>query len=175
MNALSIRPARPEDADQIWEIFHAHLVGSDTYPCSPDTPRELADAMWFGPRVTTFVATTGDDRVLGMYKLSPNHLDRGAHVANGSYMVSPAAQGVGIGRLLGEHSIDEARRQGYLAMQFNLVVSTNERAVALWSKIGFQIVGTLPGAYRHRTLGYVDAYVMYRLLSDRASWSAAET
>jgi ribosomal protein S18 acetylase RimI-like enzyme len=105
-----------------------------------------------------------------MYKLQPNHVGRGAHVANASYMVSPNAQGVGVGHLLGEHSIGEARRQGYLAMQFNFVVSTNNPAIHLWKRLGFSIVGTLPKAYRHRRLGYVDAYVMYKLLEDPARW-----
>jgi ribosomal protein S18 acetylase RimI-like enzyme len=85
-------------------------------------------------------------------------------------MVSASAQGMGIGRMLGEHSLDEARRQGYLAMQFNFVVSTNTPAVRLWKQLGFSIVGTLPKAYRHRRLGYVDAYVMYQLLQDPDSW-----
>jgi ribosomal protein S18 acetylase RimI-like enzyme len=112
----------------------------------------------------------GEERILGMYKLQPNHVGRGAHVANASYMVSPNAQGVGVGHLLGEHSIGEARRKGYLAMQFNFVVSTNNPAIHLWKRLGFSIVGTLPKAYRHRRLGYVDAYVMYKLLEDPARW-----
>jgi ribosomal protein S18 acetylase RimI-like enzyme len=86
-------------------------------------------------------------------------------------MVSPEAQGVGIGKMLGQHSLDEARRQGYLAMQFNDVVSTNLAAVMLWKKLGFSVVGTLPKAFRHQRLGYVDAYVMYQLLSDPNDWS----
>jgi ribosomal protein S18 acetylase RimI-like enzyme len=109
-----------------------------------------------------------------MYKLQPNHVGRGAHVANASYMVSPNAQGVGVGHLLGEHSIGEARRKGYLAMQFNYVVSTNNPAIHLWKRLGFSIVGTLPKAYRHRRLGYVDAYVMYKLLEDPARWPLPE-
>jgi ribosomal protein S18 acetylase RimI-like enzyme len=89
-------------------------------------------------------------------------------------MVSPAAQGAGIGRLLGEHSLVEARRQGYLAMQFNYVVSTNTAAIRLWKKLGFSIVGTLPKAYRHKRLGYVDAYVMYQLLQDPDHWPTVD-
>ena len=99
---------------------------------------------------------------------------RGRHVANASYMVSPAAQGAGVGRLLGEHSMLEARSQGYLAMQFNYVVSTNTAAVMLWKKLGFAIVGTLPKAFRHKRLGYVDAYVMYQLLQDPDHWPTAD-
>jgi ribosomal protein S18 acetylase RimI-like enzyme len=89
-------------------------------------------------------------------------------------MVSPSAQGAGVGRMLGEHSLLEARRLGYLAMQFNYVVSTNTAAVRLWKKLGFSIVGTLPKAYRHKRLGYVDAYVMYQLLQDPDHWPTVD-
>ena len=99
-----------------------------------------------------------------MYKLIPNHVGLGSHVANASFMVDPAAQGKGAGRAMGEHCLDEARRAGYQAMQFNFVVSTNTAAVELWKKLGFEIVGTLPKAFRHATLGHVDAFVMHRFL-----------
>ena len=111
-----------------------------------------------------------DGRVAGVYKLVPNHEGRGAHVANASFMVAPPAQGRGVGRAMGEHCLREAARAGFRAMQFNLVVSSNAPAVRLWQKLGFEIVGTLPRAFNHARLGYVDAYVMYRSLDagDRA-------
>jgi L-amino acid N-acyltransferase YncA len=167
---IAIRPAAQADVEAIWTIFHTHVSAGESYPFAPDTPKQVCYDYWFGPGVSSFVAMMGSERLLGMYKLVPNQPALGAHVANASYMVSPAAQGVGIGRMLGQHSLDEARRQGYLAMQFNHVVSTNTSAVMLWKQLGFSIVGTLPKAYRHRRLGYVDAYVMYRLLSDPAGW-----
>ncbi|MNT27840.1 Mycothiol acetyltransferase [compost metagenome] len=114
----------------------------------------------------------GTERLLGMYKLVANQPGHGSHVANASFMVDPAAQGVGVGRLLGVHCMEEARRAGYLAMQFNFVVSTNLAAVTLWKKLGFTVVATLPLAYRHAQLGYVDAYVMYQLLTDPMQWPA---
>lgn len=174
MNDIQIRAATPADADAMWEIFHCHVEAGETYPFASDTPRAVCDDYWLGPRSSSFVAVLGNGRVLGMYKLSPNQAGRGDHVANASYMVSPQAQGVGVGKLLGAHSLDEARRQGYLAMQFNYVISSNAAAVTLWKKLGFQVIGTLPGAYRHRRLGYVDAYVMYRLLDDQAQWPLPE-
>jgi len=154
----------------MWNIFQSHVAEGETCVQGPGTSREQALDYWFAPGVATWVAVKGGERILGMYKLQPNHQERGAHVANASYMVSSNAQGVGIGHLLGEHSIGEARRQGYLAMQFNFVVSTNNRAIHLWKRLGFSIVGTLPKAFRHRRLGYVDAYVMYKLLEDPARW-----
>ena len=150
----------------MWDIFHSHLEAGETYPFPPDTTRAIGYEYWLGAAATTFVAVRGRERVLGMYRIVTNQVGRGAHVANASYMVSPLAQGVGIGRLLGEHSLVQARSLGYLAMQFNYVVSTNTAAVKLWKKLGFTIVGTLPKAYRHPRLGYVDAYVMYQLLAD---------
>lgn len=173
MKDIQIRPATSADFDAIWTIFSAHVAAGETYPFGPDITRESAYAYWLGPNVTARVAVLGE-RVLGMYRVVRNQLGRGHHVANASYMVSPNAQGVGVGRILGEHSLDEARSQGYLAMQFNYVVSTNSAAVMLWKKLGFSIVGTLPKAFRHKRLGYVDAYVMYQLLQDPDHWSTAD-
>jgi len=170
---IQIRPATSADFDAMWTIFSAHLAAGETYPFGCDTSREAAHAYWLGGGVTARVAVLGG-RVLGMYRVVPNQLGRGHHVANASYMVSPTAQGVGVGRLMGQDSLDEARRQGYLAMQFNYVVSTNSAAVMLWKKLGFSIVGTLPKAFRHRRLGYVDAYVMYQLLQDPDHWPTTD-
>jgi GNAT superfamily N-acetyltransferase/8-oxo-dGTP pyrophosphatase MutT (NUDIX family) len=117
------------------------------------------------PGITTVVAEA-DGQVVGFYKLIPNRRDRGSHVANASFMVDPAAAGQGVGRALGQHCLQDARDRGYDAMLFNFVVSTNTRAVTLWQQLGFAIVGTSPRAFRHQTLGDVDAYVMYRSLSD---------
>ena len=105
--------------------------------------------------------------------LSRTAFVRNAHnsiVANGSFMVSPAAQGVGIGKMLGRHCLEQARREGFLAMQFNYVVSTNVSAVLLWKRLGFSVIGTLPRAYRHKQLGFVDVYVMYKFLADPNDW-----
>ena len=173
MKAIQIRPATSADFDAMWTIFSAHVNAGETYPFESDTTREAVQAYWFGSGVTCRVAALGE-RVLGMYRVVPNQTGRGRHVANASYMVSPTAQGVGVGRLLGEHSLLEARSQGYLAMQFNYVVSTNAAAVMLWKKLGFSIVGTLPKAFRHKRLGYVDAYVMYQLLQDTDHWPTAD-
>lgn len=147
----------------MWPIFQAVVASGTTYVFAPDTSREDAFAYWFGPGVSSWVAED-HGRIVGMYKLVANQRDLGAHVANASFMVDPAAAGKGLGRALGVHCLREARRVGYRAMQFNFVVSTNTAAVALWRKLGFAVVGTLPGAFAHRERGYVDAYVMFRSL-----------
>jgi ribosomal protein S18 acetylase RimI-like enzyme len=161
---LEIRPATSDDFEALWPIFEAVVATETTYFFPRDTPRAEAQAYWFGPGIATFVAEA-QGRVVGMYKLVANHPGLGSHVANASFMVDPAFQGRGAGRRLGEHCLAEARRSGYLALQFNFVVSTNQQAVALWQSLGFAIVGTLPKVYRHRELGLVDAYVMHRFLS----------
>jgi L-amino acid N-acyltransferase YncA len=160
---MIIRPATPADAAAIWRIFQAVVAPGDTYSFTRETTERDAVAYFIGAGITSYIAEEDGD-VVGMYKLIPNRIGRGSHVANASFMVDPRAQGRGAGRALGEHCLDEARRQGFEAMQFNFVVSTNTAGVALWKKLGFEIVGTLPKAFRHATLGDVDAYVMYRSL-----------
>jgi len=105
-----------------------------------------------------------DGRVGGTYILRPNQLGPGSHVANAAFMVASDAQRSGVGRSMAKHCLDEARRMGFRAMQFNFVVSTNTPAIHLWEQLGFKIVGTLPGAFHHPEKGYVDVYVMYRSL-----------
>ncbi len=160
---LLIRRADETDFDAMWHIFEDVVAGGDAYVVDPGTPREDTRAYWLGPGVEPFVATV-DDRIVGMYRLVANLPGRGSHVANAAFMVSPQAQGRGVGKALGLHCLAEARRAGFLAMQFNFVVSTNTTALALWQQLGFTVVGRLPQAFRHKTLGLVDACVMYRRL-----------
>ena len=160
---MTIRLATPDDAAAIWKIFQAVIEPGDTYAFTSETTEDQAVAYFLGEGITCFVAEDLG-RVVGMYKLIPNRPGRGSHVSNASFMVDPAAHGKGIGRALGEHCLGEARRQGYEAMQFNFVVSTNTAGVTLWKKLGFAIVATLPRAFDHATRGKVDAYVMHRFL-----------
>jgi ribosomal protein S18 acetylase RimI-like enzyme len=167
---IQVRPANDADFNAMWTIFESHAAEGETLVHDHGVAREEVFQEWFGPGAASWVAAKGE-RILGMIRLQANRDGRGAHVANACCMVSPTAQGIGIGHLLGEHGIGEARRLGFLAMQFNFVVSTNNRAIHLWKRLGFSIVGTLPKAFRHRRLGYVDAYVMYKLLEDPARWA----
>jgi L-amino acid N-acyltransferase YncA len=160
---ITITRAQGSDFDSIWQIFHEVVASGDTYVYDPQTTKDEARAIWMGEAVETFVALI-DERIVGTYILKPNQEGLGRHVANAGYMVKPDCQGQGVGRAMCEHSLDEARRRGFTAMQFNLVVSTNEAAVALWKKLGFSIVGTLPKVFRHSRLGLVDAFVMHRFL-----------
>src|SRR4051812_37916950 len=117
-----------------------------------------------GQGTHTYVAEDKKGRVVGTYILKPNQPALGAHVANAGFMVCPSARGHGVGRRMAEHCLAESRRLGYCAMQFNFVVSRNQPSVRLWQQLGFEIVGTLPGAFRHARHGFVDAYVMFKSL-----------
>ena len=166
MVRATIRDATPADHDAVWAIFHAVVAAGDSFAFPDDTSREDAVSYWFAPAAHVRVAEVGG-RAVGSYTLRPNHPGRGAHVANGAYLVDPKARGLGVGQALGEDSVREGRRLGYRGLQFNIVVATNEPAVRLWKSLGFGIIGTVPGAFRHRTLGFVDAHVMFRSLIER--------
>jgi L-amino acid N-acyltransferase YncA len=160
---MNIRPVIDADREAVWKIFRATVAPGDAFVYDPNTPRGEAMAYWFAPGTRTYVAEQ-EGKVVGSYILRPNRPGLGDHVSNAGFMVDPAARRSGIGRAMGEHALAEARRLGYRAMQFNFVISTNESAVRLWQQLGFRIVGTLPGAFRHSRRGLVDAYVMYRSL-----------
>lgn len=159
--SLVIRPAAPEDWPAIWAIFQAVVRPGDTFPFFPDTPEAEGHHVWMEGMSAVAVAEA-EGRVIGSYYIKPNQYGLGNHVANAGYMVDPAARQRGIGRAMGEHSIEGARALGFCAMQFNFVVTTNERAVRLWQAIGFSIIGRVPKAYRHATLGPVDVFIMHR-------------
>ena len=161
---MKIRKADIQDFDAIWTIFSHVIQTGDTYVFYPDTPKDSLYKHWFADYMTTFVVVDETQTVLGTYIIKPNQIDLGNHIANCSYMVSPHSQGRGIGKLLCEHSIAFAGEQGYIGIQFNIVVSTNVHAVNLWRKYGFEIIGTTPKGYRHKTLGLVDTYIMYKEL-----------
>jgi L-amino acid N-acyltransferase YncA len=160
---VEIRAATVANRDAIWDIFREVVAASDTYAFDPGMSRQEALGYWFQANTRTYIAESSG-RILGTYILRPNQSGGGSHVANAAFMVARDARGQGIGRAMGEHCLSEARRLGFRAMQFNFVVSTNESAIRLWKQLGFKIVGTLPGAFRHPEKGYVDVYVMYRSL-----------
>jgi L-amino acid N-acyltransferase YncA len=180
---VEIRPATQRDQDAIWDIFHEVVAAGDTYAFDPHMSREEALEYWFRPDTHTYVAElqpVGDGvavpgkpraspiiyerQIIGTYILGPNQLGPGSHVANAAFMVAASARGQGIGRAMAEHCLREAGRLGFRAMQFNFVVSTNMAAIHVWKELGFKIVGTLPGAFRHPEKGYVDVHVMFRPL-----------
>jgi 8-oxo-dGTP pyrophosphatase MutT (NUDIX family)/GNAT superfamily N-acetyltransferase len=147
-----------------WSVLEPIFRAGETFPNDPNLNETEARRVWVEESQATYVALDGAQGVVGTYYLKPNAPSLGAHVANAGYGVAEAARGRGIGSLLCHHSQQEAQRLGYCAMQFNLVVSTNDAGLHCWRANGFQIVGTLPGAFRHRRLGPVDAHVMFKQL-----------
>ena len=161
---LEVRLYLDSDWAGLWRMLEPVFRAGETYPYSPDISASNARAIWVSIPTATFVATDQNGEVVGSYFLKPNQPSLGAHVCNCGYVVAEHARGQGIASLLCEHSLREAVAQGFRAMQYNLVVSTNESAIRVWKKHGFAVVGTLPSAFRHARLGYVDALVMHRLL-----------
>jgi L-amino acid N-acyltransferase YncA len=160
---MLIRRATIDDWPAIWRIFATIVATGDTYSFATDTSEAEAHRLWIEMPAATYVAEIGSG-VVGTYYLKPNQPGGGSHVANCGYMVSSQARGQGIAAAMCEHSQVEALHLGFKAMQFNFVVSSNQGAVRLWQRLGYEIVGTVPKAFDHKTLGYVDVYVMYKWL-----------
>ena len=162
-DGILIRTATAKDSDAIWEILEPVLRAGETYALPREMNREDALAYWFSPGHEVFVAED-EGSIVGTYYLRANQRGGGGHVANCGYMTAQHATGRGVARAMCVHSLDVARQRGFRAMQFNFVVITNERALQLWTSLGFATVGRLPAAFLHSALGYVDALVMYRAL-----------
>ena len=160
---IKIRKVKDTDFEAIWEIFHQVVKRGDTFAFDPKSNKEYCRTLWMSSCVHTHVAEL-NSKILGTYMLRKNQPGLGGHVANAAYMVHPEAHGQGIGKVMGNHSIKQAKKLGFLAIQFNFVVSTNLVAIQLWLKLGFKIVGAVPKAFNHQKLAFVDVYVMHRFV-----------
>ncbi|UTV30540.1 GNAT family N-acetyltransferase [Photobacterium atrarenae] len=158
-----IREMTKEDFAAFWPCFESVIKAQETYAFDPEMNFEAAYQLWCATPLKAFVFVEGG-QVLGSYYIRANGMGPSNHICNCGYMVTEAAQGKGIARQLCEHSQQIAIELGFEAMQFNSVVSTNTVAVKLWQKLGYQIIGTIPRAYRHKQLGYVDSYIMHKQL-----------
>jgi L-amino acid N-acyltransferase YncA len=161
--AMEIRPAMPTDREAIWEVLAPTVRAGETYPLPRELGRDEALAYWCSPGHTVFVAEE-QGRILGTYYLRANQQGGGSHVANCGYVTAPWATSRGVARTMCEDSLVRAAALGFRAMQFNFVISSNERALRLWHACGFAIVGRLPLAFAHPARGLVDVFVMYRSL-----------
>jgi RimJ/RimL family protein N-acetyltransferase len=161
---FDIRRVEDRDWAPVWALLEPVIRAGETYAFARDIVERDARAAWFDAPTATFVATDDGGGVLGTYYIKPNHPGGGAHVCNCGYVVATGARGQGVASAMCEHSQREAVALGFQAMQFNLVVVTNDVALRLWEKLGFTRVGILPGAFRHPRLGFVDACVMYKRL-----------
>ncbi|WP_215746867.1 GNAT family N-acetyltransferase [Gluconobacter sp. P1C6_b] len=163
---LLIRPAQSLDREGIWRLLSPVLRKAETYALPRHWGRQQALAYWMDVEHRVYVAQTRDHEIVGTFYLQANQKGGGAHIANAGFV---ARSGFGAGRLMAEHALAEATKLGFRAMQFNFVVSTNQRAIALWKSLGFRVIGTLPGAFDHPSQGYVDALVMWKDLLPPAS------
>lgn len=161
--SVAIREMTKQDFLAFWPCFKEIISLQETYAFDPEMPIDMAYKLWCEVPHKTFVFEIAG-KVVGSYYLKSNAAGPGAHVCNCGYMVAKEARGNGLAQKMALHSFDQASRLGYMAMQFNSVVSTNQTAIGLWQKLGFSIVGTIPRAYHHRTEGMVDTYVMHRFL-----------
>lgn len=164
MNAIAITKIKISDWSLIWSIIEPVFRSGETYAFSPEISEAEAYKVWVEIPVATYVAKDSHHNALGTYFIKSNQPALGSHVCNCGYIVGREARGKGVASLMCRHSQQEAKRLGFRAMQFNLVVSTNKVAVSLWQKLGFEIVGTLAGAFKHAKYGFVDAFVMYKQL-----------
>ena len=159
-----IRRYQDTDWPAVWPLLQATFTAGDTYAYSPQSTEADIHKAWIDSPAATYVALDAGGALLGTYFIKANQPGLGSHVCNCGYVVAPAAQGQGVASGMCEHSQLEAVAMGFLAMQFNLVAASNERAVRLWQRMGFAVVGTLPKAFRHQRLGLVDALVIFKTL-----------
>ena len=161
LQRLEIRKVNISDSDAIWGILSEVVNEGGAISSDESVSKEQALRTWISE--DTYVAYL-DGEMAGAYRIFPIQIGRGSHIACAAHMVSPKYRGRGIGFALGEHSLKIAKEKGYIAMQFNCVVSTNKPAVELWKKLGFSILGMIPQGFRHKDFGFVDTYIMYRPL-----------
>jgi len=161
---INIRPFKQNDWEAVWQIIEPVFRAGETYAFSPDISEDEVHNAWIEIPAETFVAVDEKKAIAGTYYIKKNQPGSGSHICNCGYIVAEKARGKGIASAMCEHSQREAISRGFRAMQYNLVVSSNEGAVRLWKKLGFEVVGTIPEAFHHPRLGYVDAYVMYKRL-----------
>lgn len=160
---IQIQKATDADKPAIWQIIKSVIAGGDTYVFSPDSTEAEMMEYWFTPDKHNYMAIA-EGEVVGTFWIRANQPGLGSHVANAAYMVSPYAAGKGVGKQMALWSLDEARRLGFKAMQFNFVVKSNTVAVRLWKSVGFEIVGEIPDAFDHKENGLTNALIMYRKL-----------
>ena len=162
---ITIREFDEKDWSSVWEVIKPVFRAGDTYPFPTTISEEKAYQAWITIPTATFVAEDESNEILGTYYIKPNQPGQGNHICNCGYIVVESARGQGIASQMCDHSQQEAVARGFLAMQYNLVVSSNESAVHLWKKKGFEVIGTIPSAFNHPLLGLIDAYIMYKELT----------
>ncbi|PFG32424.1 GNAT family N-acetyltransferase [Sanguibacter antarcticus] len=160
-----IRTGTDDDWPEIFAFYSAIMAEGRTYAFPEGQTLDEARPWWMEqPPGRTVVAIEGQ-QISGSAKMGANRPGRGGHVATASFLVDPPHQGKGIGRALGEHVVEWARKEGYRGIQFNAVVEVNRPAVHLWKSLGFEVIGTVPEAFDHPDDGMVGLHVMHLKLA----------
>ncbi len=159
-----IRLATDADWPWIWPFFAEIVAAGESYAFPEDLTLESGRGWWMEQSPGRTVVLEDNGRILGSAKMGPNRPGRGDHVGTASFMVDPRASGRGVGGALASYVVAWHRDHGYAGIQFNAVVETNTAAVHLWESLGFEVVGTVPGAFRSATHGRVGLHVMYLAL-----------
>ena len=163
MEKIKITPATSADEERIWALLQPVFSAGDTYAVDPLIDREAAIAYWMEADKTAFILRI-EGQAVGTYYIRPNQPGGGAHICNCGFITAPLARGKGVARRMLDHALIEAKQQGYRAMQFNFVLASNQRALAIWQRNGFATIGRIPQAFLHPKQGYVDALILHRSL-----------
>ena len=158
---MEIREFAEADWPQVWPIVRDVVRAQETFPYDPAMTEDQARETWIEAPPGLTVVAAEDGRVLGTAKMGPNKPGPGAHISTASFMVAADARGKGVGGALCRCAMDWAKEHRYAGMQFNAVVESNRSAVELYERLGFAMIGTVPGAYEHRVLGRVGLHIMY--------------
>jgi len=164
VSPIEVREFVEADWPQVWPIVREVVRAEDTFPYDPAMTSEQAHDIWVVPAPGVTAVAVDGDRIVGTAHVRANRAGRGSHVATASFMVAAHARGRGAGTALCRFALDWAQRHGYTGMQFNAVVETNHAALEIYRRLGFSIVGTVPGAFDHPELGRVGLHILYREL-----------
>lgn len=162
-DTIEITTTSPAQWPDIWPIVESVIKDQNSYSFDPTWQSDDAKQRWFAPDKTVFVAKI-DNQIAGTFYIRPNFEGPASHIANAGFMVSKQFRGRGIARTMGTFALQQAKAMGFTALQFNLVLASNTHALNLWQSLGFNIIGTIPNAYHHKTEGLVDAHIMYQAL-----------
>jgi GNAT superfamily N-acetyltransferase len=157
--ADDLRPATPADHDALFGAYGQIVDAGDGFPHAPPLSREDFDEYWIAHTAAVWIVLA-EGALIAAYYIRPNFVGRAAHIANAGYFVLGPHRGRGLGRKLVEHSLQEARRLGFDAMQFNLVFASNP-ARHMYRDLGFVEVGRLPAAVDGE-----DAVIYWRSLEE---------
>ena len=160
---LDVKKITEDDFDEVWTLIKKIITKGDTYVFSPETKKNQMLSYWCSKSNHTYIVQN-DGKLVGTFLIKDNQPGLGSHIANAAFMTEPDETGKGVGRLMSEFALKEAKNLGYSAMQFNFVVKSNSRAIRLWKKLGFLVIGEVPEAFNHATEGLTNALIMYRKL-----------